>query len=58
MTDTRSDNVISIAEWLAKHQRNTDRPVVWTYYEVVPDPAAKHGWRLQEIERKPHLELE
>jgi hypothetical protein len=53
-----SENVISIAEWKAKHQRITDQPnpVVWTYYEVVRDPSG--GWRLELIDRKPKLELD
>jgi hypothetical protein len=51
-------NVISIAEWKAKQRRNMDqrKPVMWTYYEAVPDPA--RGWRLELVERKPKLELE
>ena len=49
MTNTRSDSVISIAEWKAQHQ---PKPVVWTYYEVVPDPTQPHGWRLELIDRK------
>jgi hypothetical protein len=53
-----SENVISIAEWKAKHQRITDQPnpVVWTYYEVVRDPSG--GWRLELVDRKPKLELD
>ena len=51
-------NFISIAEWKAKQRRNMDqrKPVMWTYYEAVPDPAC--GWRLELVERKPKLELE
>ena len=55
---TGMTNVISIAEWKAKQRRNMDqrKPVMWTYYEAVPDPA--RGWRLELVERKPKLELE
>jgi len=33
-----------------------DQRVVWTYYEVVPDPNG--GYRLELIERKYWLELD
>jgi len=49
-----SDNVISIAEWLAKHRRK--QPVVWTYYVVERDPSGRPV--LIKVERKPKLELD
>jgi hypothetical protein len=49
------NNVISLAEWKANHQR---KPVVWTYYCVVPDPTQPHGWQLELIHRKLNLDLD
>jgi hypothetical protein len=49
MRMSEPNNVVSIAEWKAKHQHE---PVVWTYYVVVPDPNAKHGYRLELVERR------
>ena len=48
-------NIVSLSEWKATHQR---KQVVWTSYEVVPDPTHPRGWRLELFERKLELDLD
>jgi len=56
MTDTRSDNVISIAEWKARHQRNKHQPV-----DLLPRRARSQRQArlaIELIDRRPKLKLE
>ena len=45
MTNTRSDNLISIAEWKAKHQPNQPQVQRVPVYVPVRDPDGR--WRLE-----------
>jgi len=51
-----SNNIVSLTDWKATHQRNQDQPVLWSYYVVEPDPDG--GYRLVLVDRKPRLELD
>ena len=46
-----TDNVISLAEWKAKHRAKHRRRV--PVYHVVPDPTQPLGWRLELVEATP-----
>jgi len=47
MSNTRSDNLISIAEWKAKHQHNQPQAQAVPVYVPVRDPDGR--WRLEQI---------
>jgi hypothetical protein len=41
MTNTRPDNVVSIADWKAEHQRKSDQAQAVPVYVPVRDPAGR-----------------